>query len=265
MKTLFQAAIIVALFFAMWFSLSKIDWVKIFKVEQIANTTERKIGDLFWDLYDKAGKEIKFEKVSVPIDSILSKICEANGIDNSKIKLHVIKDAEVNAFALPNNHLVINSGLILACENESELAGVIGHEIAHMELDHVMKKLSKEVGLSVLISMTSGNVGSDKIKEAVKLLSSSAYDRTLEKAADIKAVDYLVKSNIDPEPFANFLYRLSAKDSETAAYFSWISTHPDSKERAEYLIQYGSKKVKKTEPVLSIFTWDRLKEYLEAE
>ena len=128
-----------------------------------------------------------------------------------------------------------------------------------------MKKLTKEVGLSVLISMTSGNVGSDKIKETVKLLSSSAYDRTLEKEADIKAVDYLVKSNINPEPFANFLYRLAGKDSENAAYFSWISTHPDSKERAEYLIQYGSKKAKNIEPVLSTLTWDKLKEYLAVE
>jgi len=265
MKTLFQAAIIIALFFATWLSLSKIDWVKILKVEQITKSTENKIGDLFWDLYDKAGKEIKFEKVSIPIDSIVEKICISNGIDKSKIKLHVVRDAEVNAFALPNNHLVINSGLILACENESELSGVIGHEIAHMELDHVMKKLTKEVGLSVLISMTSGNVGSDKIKETVKLLSSSAYDRTLEKEADIKAVDYLVKSNINPEPFANFLYRLAGKDSENAAYFSWISTHPDSKERAEYLIQYGSKKAKNIEPVLSTLTWDKLKEYLAVE
>ena len=147
-KIVFQIVVIVSLFFSLWFVLSKIDWMGIFKVEQATQTTEKKLGDLLWDLYNKAEKEIKSEKANLPLDSILSKICNSNNIDKSQIKLHLINSDEINAFALPNKHLVINSGLILACENEAELCGVISHEIAHMELNHVMKKLIKEVCLS---------------------------------------------------------------------------------------------------------------------
>ena len=125
-----------------------------------------------------------------------------------------------------------------------------------------MKKLVKEVGLSVLISMTTGNRGSEVIKETVKTLSSSAFDRNLEKEADIEAVDYLMKAKINPEPFANFLYKLSDKENEATKYLTWISTHPDSKERAEYIIEYSGDKKIAYEAILKSETWDKLKEKL---
>ena len=68
---------------------------------------------------------------------------------------------EVNAFALPNGHLVIYSGLILNSDNQEQFSGVICHEIAHIRLKHVIKKLIKELGFSVIISMTTGSYGSE--------------------------------------------------------------------------------------------------------
>lgn len=263
MKKLFiQALIMVAMFFTVFFILNQVNWMTIFRVEQLSKTTEEKLGDMFWDLFNKTEKEIKNPKVTSPTDSIVSKICISNGIEKDKIKIHIIESSEVNAFLLPNNHLVINSGLILYSENEAELCGVICHELAHMEMNHVMKKLIKEVGLSVLISMTAGNSGSEMIKETAKLLSSTAYDRNLEKEADVKAVDYLLKANINPEPFANFLYKLSENESKIVSRLIWISTHPDSKERAKYIIEYYNNRTQNFQSVLNPETWDKYKEYL---
>jgi beta-barrel assembly-enhancing protease len=121
-----------------------------------------------------------------------------------------------------------------------------------------MKKLVKEIGLSVLISMTTGNSGGEIIKETAKMLSSSAFDRSLEKEADIKAVDYMIKANVNPEPFANFLYKLSEKEHEVTKYMTWISTHPDSKERAEYIVEYSKGKLKDFKSILSIETWNQI-------
>ena len=166
---------------------------------------------------------------------------------------------EINAFALPSGHLIVYSGLIINSDNQEELIGVICHEIAHIELNHVMKKLVKEIGLSVLISITTGNGGSEIIKETAKILSSTAFDRSLEKEADIKAVDYLVNAKVNPEPFANFLYKLSNKEHDATEYLTWISTHPDLKERAKYIIEYSKNKLTDYEPILSIETWEKLK------
>ena len=95
------------------------------------------------------------------------------------------------------------------------------------------------MGYSVLISITTGDAGGGAIKELLGMLSSTAYDRKLEKDADLKAVEYLKNAGISPNGFADFLYRLGDKDG-SLGNLSWISTHPDSKERAKYIREYGN-------------------------
>ena len=262
-KIVIQGLMIVLLFFSTWFVLAQVDWMNVFKVRQLTDKTEESLGELFWEIFKKTEKENLNPFVVNSIDSIVNKICSENGIDKNSIKVHVLQKDEINAFALPNGHLIVYSDLILTSDSQEELCGVICHELAHIQLNHVMKKLVKEVGLSVLISMTTGNGGTEIMKETAKLLSSSAFDRSLEKDADIKAVEYLINARINPEPFANFLYKLSGKENESKKYLSWISTHPDSKERAKYIIEYSSDKTAKYEPVLAIETWEKLKEKLK--
>ncbi|MFZ7167107.1 MAG: M48 family metallopeptidase [Bacteroidota bacterium] len=261
-KTIIQGILIALLFFGVWFTLAQIDWVNFFNVQKVNDKTEQKLGELFWEAFKKTERENQNIHVLNSVDSIITAICRANIIDRENIKIHILNKDDINAFALPNGHLIIYSGLIVSTDNQEELTGVICHEIAHIELNHVMKKLVKEIGLSVLISMTTGSSG-EIIKETAKMLSSSAFDRSLEKEADIKAVDYLTKARVNPEPFANFLYKLSDKEQETTRYFTWISTHPDSRERAEYIIEYNKENIIEYKPILDIKTWNNLKEELK--
>lgn len=264
-KIILEGTITILLFFGTWFVLTQIDWVKLFKVQQITEKTEKKLGDLFWEVFKKSERENENTLVVTSIDSIVTKVCSANDIDREKIKVSVLNKDEINAFALPNGHLIIYSGLILNSDNQEELTGVICHEIAHIELDHVMKKLVKEIGLSVLISMTTGNGGADLIKETAKMLSSTAFDRRLEKEADLKAIDYLINAKVNPEPFANFLYKLANEENQATQYLTWISTHPDSKERAEYIIQHSLNKTIDYTQIFSDDTWSNLKAALAAD
>lgn len=264
-KSIVQGLITILLFFATWLILVQIDWVGIFKVQKITDKTEEKLGELFWDMFQKTEKENKNPFAVSTLDSIVSKICTANKIDRKSIKIHLLEKEEINAFALPNGHLIVYSGLILNSENQEELSGVICHEIAHIQLNHVMKKLVKEVGLSVLLSITTGNGGSETIKETAKILSSSAFDRNLEKEADIKAVDYLIMAKINPTPFANFLYKMAIKEKDTPKYLTWISTHPESKERAEYIIEYSKGKKSNYKTILTTDSWEKLKEILKTD
>jgi len=236
-KILTELVLTVGIIVAVWFGLSQVDWMKLFKIKQTTQNTEEKIGDLFWKMMQNSETEMTSDSIVAPVDSILTRICKANSIDRKKIKLHLLRKDDINAFALPGNHLVIYSGLITTCGNEAELYGVIGHELAHMEKNHVMNKLVKEIGLSVLISMSTGNGNSEAIKSAIQQISSSAYDRKLETEADFTAVDYLEKAGIDPEPFANFLYRLADESKNLPSQIYWISSHPESKERAEKIIE----------------------------
>lgn len=260
-KVVVQGALLVSMFILFWVGLSQINWVKIFQIEKTEKTLETKLGDLFWTAYSQSKTEIKNPKIVKPIDSLLTKICVSNNIDRSEIKLHIFESSEVNAFALPDRHLVINSALVLNTQTEAELCGVMGHEIAHIQLNHVMKSLLKEIGLSVLISITGGGGNAEAIKNGLKLLSSSAYDRSLEKEADIKAVDYLIKSNIYPMGFADFLGRLALNESNNQA-LDLLNTHPGSEMRAQYIVEHiGQQKTKEIQ-ILSSKTWSELQSAL---
>ncbi|HSF45488.1 MAG TPA: M48 family metallopeptidase [Chitinophagaceae bacterium] len=255
-KILLSLFILIALFLGLWFVLSRVDWMKLLRIEKITKSTEEKLGDMFWEIYKD--KEINDSTLTRPVDSILIRICKANGFDRSTVKLHVVEMDEVNAFAMPNGHMVINRGLLADVKDEAELAGVMSHELAHVQEKHVMKKLVKEVGLSVLITVATGGGGGD-VAAIARLLSSSAYDRKLEKEADMKAVDYMVTARISPDHLADFLYRLGQNDPDDLRYLNWISTHPDSKERAEYIVTYAKGKLRKPEPILASTTWEQMK------
>jgi beta-barrel assembly-enhancing protease len=257
-KLILEGITLVVLFISTLLLLRQVDWVTVFKVKQTTRIAEEKLGELIWESFRKTESENKNPAVYEALDSIVSRICDENNLNKSSIKLHILNKNEINAFALPDGHLVIYSGLISAADNPEELSGVISHELAHIGLNHVMKKLVKEVGLSFLISITTGNRASENIKETAKLLSSTAFDRNLEKEADLKAVDYLMKSKINPVPFAVFLKRLSTDQDESPS-LDWISTHPKSTERADYVFKYSQGKAVKYSVVLSIEKWTGLK------
>ena len=259
MKLFLKFLFLVALFFGTWFALRQIDWVTVLNVRQMTKSTEQKLGDLFWDMFRQTEEIDHSAEVAGAIDSLVTHLCKANDIDRDKLKLHVVDKDMVNAFTLPDDHLVVLTGLVNETQNEAELLGVIAHEVAHVEKNHVMKKLVKEVGLSVLISMTNGGSG-EAIRQALQMITSSAYDRDLEREADLTAVDYLIKAEVDPEPFANMLYRLSENEEHIPRQLFWISTHPNSKERAEAIIAYIKGKTVTRKPVLSSQQWDHLKE-----
>jgi beta-barrel assembly-enhancing protease len=262
-KLLTEFIIIVALFFGTWFGLSKINWVKVFAIEQVSADLEQKIGDLFWKSLETSEGEVTSDSVTHAVNILLDHLCQKNHIDKDKIKIHVLKNGEINAFALPNNHLVVYSGLIEACQNESEFCGVLSHELAHIQKGHVMNKLVKETGLSVLISMSTGNSNTAIIKKAIEQLSSTAYDRKLETEADMTAVEYMIRADIDPEALANFLYRLSEENMPEQLY--WVSTHPESRQRSAKIMEAIKDRSFKKNPVLGSSKWTVLQNAIKQD
>jgi predicted Zn-dependent protease len=256
-KALIQGLSLLAVVGAVWLGLSQIDFMRVFKVNHRTESTEDKLGDLFWKNIRNSETVITNDSVNKYVQRIVDRIGEKNGFDTENIKLHIIQKDDINAFAMPGDHMIVFSGLITECTTESELAGVIGHEMAHIKNRHVMKKLVKELGLTVLLSMTTGGSG-ETIQEAARILSSSAYDRSMETEADFASVDYMIEADINPAPFADFLYKMSA-GGEMPSEMYWISTHPESQERAEAIVEYISDRKFETKPILTKVEWEYLK------
>lgn len=261
-KALVQTSISILVFLGLWIGLAQVNWKQIFKVAEVTDSLQDELGKLLWNSIQKTEVEVLDVTITKPLDSIVAHLCTTNGMDKSKIKLHVFDNQMINAFAMPDGHLIVYTGLIKHVTDQDELTGVIAHEIAHLELGHIMKKLVKEIGLSTLLTLVSGNGNLVVVKEISKVLSSSAYDRSLEKEADIKAVDYLITAGVNPNALGDFLYDISGNDDHTD-FLGWFSTHPDSKERATYIISYARDKISTTKSVLSPETWDKVKEEVE--
>lgn len=235
-KIVLKILLLVVLFLGTWFVLEQVNWMKTFKVKKLTDETEQKLGQLFLKVFTERETMIVDRSVISVVNDIQQKICTANDIDPSDIIVHVVEKKEVNAFAIPGGHIIVYSGLLKEAKNASAFSGVLAHEMAHQELNHVMKKLVKEVGLSVLLSLATGSGGSEVASQVAQLLSSSAFDRKLEKEADLKAVQYLEKAQINAADLADFLYSVAEKESAINAYLIWASTHPDSKQRAQYIL-----------------------------
>lgn len=245
-----------------WLGLNQINWMELFGVKEMSDKTEKELGDLLWKLQKSSAELLDDEPGKEALDSIVWRICEKNQLDTSHFKIHLFSTGDVNAFAMPGGHLVVFTGLLSKTENPSELAGVIAHEMAHIEQNHVMNKLLKEFGLAVLVSMAGGS-GGQQLAEVLRMLSSSAFDRALEKEADEYAVHYLEKARINPESFAQFMELMAREEPDELKHFRWITTHPDSKERAQNIRAHIRNKKRKYSEPLSTQLWEQLKDIEE--
>jgi beta-barrel assembly-enhancing protease len=261
-RILIEGLLIIVMFLGSWFLLNQINWMKVFGVETMTQKTEQKLGDKLWEWFQKTDHEVTDTVILNSVDSLLTRICQNNNIDKSILKLHILQNPEVNAMALPGSHLVMFTGLLAETQNPEELCGVLCHEMAHIKLNHVTQKLIKEVGLSVLVSITTGNNSGQILKETAHLLSSTAFDRRLEKEADLVAVNYLLMANISPEPFARFLNRLAENEPDNFSKFTWINTHPDTQKRAEQIMDRAKNETVVQEVILAVNTWSTLKEHV---
>lgn len=230
MRKLFIDGIIgIVVLFSCFAVLNSIDWMTVLKVKHSKQVAEERIGKLVLKYYLLDKIEIKNDSIVKVVENTFKELCVHNKISTLSIKLHIVESNEINAFSIPGNQILINMGLIKECDNREQLAAVLAHELAHLELNHITKKMAKEFGISILIATTGSSEATNIIKAITKLLSTTAYDRKIEKDADLLAVEYLKKSDIDPNSLIHFLKKIED------ANISWISTHPNTQERIAYI------------------------------
>jgi beta-barrel assembly-enhancing protease len=150
-----------------------------------------------------------------------------------RYEFHVAENASINAFALPGGVIVVHTGLIRAAHRPEELAGVLAHEVQHVELRHSLKALIKETGLRGLWAATTGDLGGTLAGHAALKLTSLRFSRDAEREADARGFAVLVARNIDPQGMVDFFGTMKREAGTTPP--AWLSTHPDSDARQQAL------------------------------
>lgn len=146
-----------------------------------------------------------------------------------RFDMRVVDVPIVNAAALPGNHIVIFRELLAEADGPDELAGVLAHEIAHVDNRDVTEGMIRELGFGMVITALGGTTGGN-----ADMLLGSRYTRAAEAAADRDAIAALRRAGISPVPTAKFFARLGAgerKLGRIGAAFSYLSTHPLSDRR----------------------------------
>jgi len=166
-----------------------------------------------------------------------------NIVKNSDCKvpftIKVIDSDEINAMALPGGFFYVNSGLIMAADEEAELAGVMAHETAHVCAHHAARQMTKmnyvQIGSIPLIIFTQGSWTGYGIYEAAQLavpISFLQFSRMDEAEADWLGVQYMYKSGYDPQAFVQFFEKLDALEKHKPGTLAKVfADHPQTPDR----------------------------------
>jgi hypothetical protein len=166
-----------------------------------------------------------------------------NLVKNSDAKvpftIKVLDTDEINAMALPGGFFYVNSGLILACDSEDELAGVMAHEIAHVAAHHAAREMTKmnymQLGQIPLIIFTQGTWTGYGIYEASQLavpLTFLQFSREYEAEADFLGIQYMYKAGYDPQGMVSIFEKLDALEKhKPGALSKAFSDHPATPDR----------------------------------
>lgn len=159
-------------------------------------------------------------------------------------RFKVVNDKAINAFALPGGPIYINRGVIEAADNESQLAGVIAHEISHVALRHGTNQASKASAAQLPLAILGGIIGSDSTKAAVAQLGAAfalnsvllKYSRSAESQADIMGTQILHDSGYDSRGMAQFFEKIEAEQKGSGPV-EFFSNHPSPDHRIERVNQ----------------------------
>ena len=199
---------------------------------------EIKMGKQYADEIEKSTKFITDPVVVEYVNRIGQNI-----VKNSDCKvpftIRVIDSDEINAMALPGGFFYVNSGLILAADEEAELAGVMAHETAHVCAHHIAREMTRgnyaQIAMVPLMIMLPYDWTGYGIYEATQLAIPTAFlkfERDFEAQADYLGIQYMYRAGYDPQAFITFFEKIQALEKRKPGLVAKaFSDHPQTPDR----------------------------------
>ena len=216
----------------------------------ISYKEEDKLAREFMKYIEKQYEFITDPTIVQYVNAVGQKILAAMPPQPFEYHFYVIKEDSYNAFAIPAGHIFIHSGLLAAMDDEEELAGILGHEIAHVVCRHLSKRIerSKKIDLATLAGIVAGvlmgvTTGDATAMQALTFGSAAAgqsaalaYSRDDEAQADQLGLQEITKAGYSPEGLLDALKKIRSKQWFGSNQIpTYMMTHPALEDRLVWI------------------------------
>jgi predicted Zn-dependent protease len=207
---------------------------------------ERSIGEkIMRDIRYRDPSYVDDPEVTAYLDTIGEKLASAPPGASERFEFFGIRDKTINAFALPGGFVGVNTGLLAACDNESELASVLAHEISHVTQRHIARQLNQQqqmqlpslaaLAAAILLGRSRPDLAMGAVTaiQGVNVQSQIAYTRDFEREADRIGFQRLVSAGYDPHGMPEFFEKMQryTRISDDGSFPTYLRDHPVTSER----------------------------------
>ncbi|MCX2738866.1 M48 family metallopeptidase [Pontibacter anaerobius] len=163
------------------------------------------------------------------------------------IRVTVVENEVVNAFAMPGGFILVHDAILDKMEHHEELAGLLGHEIGHVQMRHSTKAMARSLSHYMLLSVLFGDASgiSAVIIDNASSLYSLEYSRKAETDSDKAGLRLLAQNRLDPKGMVWLMERLNSDEPE---FLKFVSTHPRTDDRITALNAHIKENKYKTAP-----------------
>jgi Zn-dependent protease with chaperone function len=190
-------------------------------------------------------------RLNAALDRIVARLEGSLTASPYDFRISVVDDSLVNAFAAPGGRIVVMRGLLESSATAEELAGVLAHEIQHVELRHGTRAILRALPLQAAVSM----IGDGRGAALIGMFGALSYARGDESEADREGIRLLQAAGVDPQGMIAFFEKLDAQQGSTPAPLTYFSTHPATEERRATLAELAKEGSLRATPIALPADW----------
>ena len=190
------------------------------------------------EMEKQMGGKIENDALQNYINSVGLKVAKVSQRPDFEYSFAALNDKMTNAFALPGGYIFITKGLLSKLKSESQLAAILAHETVHVVARDTMEAMSREIGISLLLSAVTDEETSQAVVTVANLTTQIIglrYSREDEQTADLAGLDYMVRAGYNPYGMLEVMQML--KEEERFGTIEFLSTHPSPDNRLDYIHQ----------------------------
>lgn len=203
-------------------------------VGSLPTSVDTSIGDAVYDQLAPPDRQVHDPAIDAAVAAVLARLEPYARQRGFTLAVRVVRESDVNAFALPGGRIVLNAGLLAEAERPELVAAVLAHEIAHVTERHGVEKLVASLGVRYGISLLAGQVDflPAYAADGAMVAALASFSRGEEAEADAVGATILGEAHLDPGALIDVFRMLSAQPgSEMPGMVAFLSSHPGHQDR----------------------------------